>query len=196
MKHALTILALLLATGCGAHVKPIDLHDPLVPLESRRLLADAQDAIAIARVDDEKARQNLHMTRNWRDELLEDRRWGKVSDSALEKLEQFADARVKLAELELDKADARVDLAKSKYKLVTAETAVRHDIAVYDLEPLRDDTDGIRKEIADITGKIADQRVALEKITRSWWATYAKIMHSSAATPAMYVNFSAHDEEE
>ena len=55
MRTRFSILGLvavsLVLASCGPTVKPISLHDPVVPVESRRYVADTQDAVSIARAD-------------------------------------------------------------------------------------------------------------------------------------------------
>ena len=44
-----TFVLVVIGVGCGETVAEIDLHDPVVPVASRRLVADGQDAVSIAR---------------------------------------------------------------------------------------------------------------------------------------------------
>lgn len=170
---ALYLIAFVLIAACGARVKPISLHDQSIPVDSRRFVADTQDAVSIARVArDEKARE-LTEVREWRREVVRGVAWPDKAASAIDQLEVLADSRVELAEMELDKADAALELAEAKYDLVTAETAIRHDIAAYDLEPLRARTDTARERMTSLTEGIIIKRDAIDELTTKWWSAYS-----------------------
>ncbi len=184
----LFIFALSLATaGCGQTVSTIDLQDENVPIEARRFVADAQDAVSIARARRDDASRTLAFTREWKSELLAGEMWPKGSGPTVQQLEKFTDARVRMAELFFEQAETRLELAEAKYTLSTAETAMRNDLAVYDLEPLRAETDSIRDELERIAGEIEDQRIKVDKLTLAWWKDYKDFM-SKEQSLAFYVD--------
>lgn len=173
MKPVLAMLLLCLVAACGPRVKPISLHDQSIPVDSRRFVADTQDAVSIARAARDEASMDLAEVRKWRKEVVRGVAWPDSAASAIEKLEILADNRVALAEMELDKADAALELAEAKYDLVTAETAIRHDIAAYDLEPLRARTDEAREKMKSLTEGIILKRDEIDEMTTNWWTAYA-----------------------
>lgn len=159
--------------GCGARVKPISLHDQSIPVDSRRFVADTEDAVSIARVSRDEAARELSEVREWRREVVRGVDWPQSAASAIQQLEVVADNRVLLAEMELDKADAALELAEAKYDLVTAETAIRHDIGAYDLEPLRARTDEARAKMKGLTEQIITKRDEIDEMTTQWWGAYS-----------------------
>ncbi len=188
MERLLIGVALLAASACSSGVKPIGLHDSNVPLDARRFVADAQDAVSISRARRDDAVTVLRATEGWRAELTNTSMWPKGSEGLLKKLETFADARVKMASLLLERAELQLELAKSKYTLSTAETAMRNDIAVYDLKPLRDDAEAIRRQIEQANVNVEDQRTSMDKLTLSWWEAYGAFTQGGKDTPVFYIS--------
>lgn len=189
MKALFILLPLVVVTalGCGQTVKSIDLSDENVPLDARRFVADAQDAVSIARARKDDAMRDLEFARAWRNDLLNAQMWPKGSKPTLDKLQEFTAARVRMFELQYEIADRRLDLAEAKYTLSTAETAMRNDLAVYDLEPLRADTEVIRDDLERLAGQLEDQRITLDTVSQQWWRTYKEFMGSNKS-PAFYVS--------
>lgn len=179
---------LTVATACSSGVKPIGLSDSNVPLDARRFVADAQDAVSIARARRDDAARELSATEGWRGELTNTSMWPKGSEGLLDKLETFAEARVAMAELLLERAELQLELAEAKYVLSTAETAMRNDIAVYDLVPLRAKTESLRTQIEKANGSIEDQRIKIDKLSLGWWEAYGAFTQGGKDTPVFYIS--------
>jgi hypothetical protein len=173
--------------GCGASVKPIDLHDPNIPLDARRFIADAQDAVSISRARLDDAEENYENTVRWRSELTTREMWPAGSENVVAKLDEFTDARVKMAELLRLRAEVELDLAEAKYTQATAETAMRNDIAVYDLEPIRAQSETTRNRLENVAVRIEEHRVVLDKITQEWWRVYGDFSQKNEV-PAFYMS--------
>lgn len=165
-------LILVVAAGCAQNIERIDLHDETIPADARRLVADAEDSIAIARAKLDEAERELRETRTWRSELL-DRDWPSGASSAVQKLSRLADGRVKLARLRVERAAANVELARAKFELITAKTAIRNDLAVYDLEPLRKRVDREKAAFDELDRKFSEQRNEIAQLENEWWSAYA-----------------------
>jgi hypothetical protein len=176
-----------LGVGCGASVKPIDLHDPNIPLDARRFIADAQDAVSISRARLDDAEENYENTVRWRSELTTREMWPAGSENVVAKLDEFTDARVKMAELLRLRAEVELDLAEAKYTQATAETAMRNDIAVYDLEPIRAQSETTRNRLENVAVRIEEHRVVLDKITQEWWRVYGDFSQKNEV-PAFYMS--------
>lgn len=176
-----------LGVGCGASVKPIDLHDPNIPLDARRFIADAQDAVSISRARLDDAEENYENTVRWRSELTTREMWPAGSENVVAKLDEFTDARVKMAELLRLRAEVELDLAEAKYTQATAETAMRNDIAVYDLEPIRAQSETTRNRLENVAVRIEEHRVVLDKITQDWWRVYGDFSQKNEV-PAFYMS--------
>lgn len=173
--------------GCGASVKPIDLHDPNIPLDARRFIADAQDAVSISRARLDDAEENYENTVRWRSELTTREMWPAGSENVVAKLDEFTEARVKMAELLRLRAEVELDLAEAKYTQATAETAMRNDIAVYDLEPIRAQSETTRNRLENVAVRIEEHRVVLDKITQDWWRVYGDFSQKNEV-PAFYMS--------
>lgn len=176
-----------LGVGCGASVKPIDLHDPNIPLDARRFIADAQDAVSISRARLDDAEENYENTVRWRSELTTREMWPAGSENVVAKLDEFTEARVKMAELLRLRAEVELDLAEAKYTQATAETAMRNDIAVYDLEPIRAQSETTRNRLENVAVRIEEHRVVLDKITQDWWRVYGDFSQKNEV-PAFYMS--------
>jgi hypothetical protein len=183
-------MALLLASGlwgCGGQkVKPIDLHDETIPLQARRLVADAEDSIDIARARLDEAERQLAKTRRWRTELLE-REWPSEASSALPKLEELTGMKVALAERRVARADQQIDVARAKYRLITAKTAIRQDLAVYKLEPLRKRVDREAAQVDKLDDKIAELRGKVARLGNKWWGVFARFVEGGGDSRALFV---------
>lgn len=173
MTRVAIILCVALLGACGPRVKPISLHDQSIPVDSRRFIADTQDALSIARASRDEAQRELDTVREWRRDVVRGVDWPQVAEPAIRKLDELASARVELAEMELRAADLAVELAEAKVELTTAEMAVRHDIASYDLESFRQRTDQVREARAALTDEILTKRDAIDALTSEWWQAYS-----------------------
>lgn len=188
MKKSLFPITLaLVLSACASSVKSIDLHDPNVPMDARRFIADAQDAVSISRARLDDAREQYDYAVQWREELTAREMWPKGSETVLSKLEEFADARVEMARLQRVRAEVDLELAEAKYTLTTAETAMRNDIAVYELEPLRATAESTRQRLESTNVRIEEHRAALDKTTQQWWKTYGEFA-SQKDVPAFYMS--------
>lgn len=188
MTAVVLVLAAILLAACGPRVKPISLHDQSVPADSRRYVADTQDAVSIARAARDEALRELDAVREWRRDVVRGVDWPAKAEAAIAKLEILADERMKLAELEVQQADLALALAQAKYELVTAETAVRHDIASYDLDLFRARTEEAREKKKTLTDQILTQRDKIDELTSQWWTAYASWARSGD-TRLYYVPF-------
>lgn len=129
----LTLFAAAFAIACGANVERLSLHDTRLTLDDRRWLADAEDEVSIARAGHAKAVQELEHAREF-DRYVNDsvdEHWPRAgaASAARDKLENLADERITLAQLEVDAAEENLERAQAQLVRARAETAVRADIA-------------------------------------------------------------------
>ncbi|MFU8802638.1 MAG: hypothetical protein ACNA8W_02405, partial [Bradymonadaceae bacterium] len=85
-KTLLLAIIVSFAVGCATKVRPIDLHDTSVPIEGRRLVADAEDGIAIARALRDEAQLELRQVRAWRQQVVNHTGWPGGSGDAVGRL--------------------------------------------------------------------------------------------------------------
>lgn len=183
VRLALTLPLTILVASCG--VAQIGLHDINVPIESRKLVADAQDAVSIARARLDDANGRLKEVQDWRKVVVDDSGWP-ADPGAAGKLDALADGRIELAKLELEAAETSLNLSLAKLDLVNAQTALRHDLATYDLKPLREDAEEWLAKLKALKGTIEAKRGQVEKLTKDWWATYASFVKGGGKSKDFY----------
>lgn len=170
------IAAVLLAgaSACGQSVRPLSIHDTRLPLDARRWVADADDAVTVTAAWRDEAREAVEATLDWQEQTVEPIRWPATAEaaSAQSALGELARARVRLARLELARAEAELALAEIRRTQVNAETAVRYDLRYYDLEPFQEETREARDRVEATTREAAEQRLAVEEATTEWWRAF------------------------
>ncbi len=175
-------------SACGQTVQPLSLRDPAIPLEARKLLADTQDAVSIARLKRDGALRKRRRVLEWQKDMVEERTWPKDASAAKTKLVELAVARVTLAEDELMVAEKGLALSEAKYTLLIAQTAMRNDLAIYELKPLEDDVDLIRSELTTSTEKLLAQIDKVDKLTSSWWNAYSGFVAKGGNSRVFYLS--------
>jgi len=183
----------LMAIGCAtAEVERLDLRDPRLPVEARRWLADAEDEVAIAwaRMDDSRA--NLARLEDYRDQQLA--RVGRLETgpargdgkAAAEALGSYAEARVQLGELELKFSELELDLARTRLDQARAETAVRYDLNVYELQPIISEVELLRDEVAAFERTLEEMRAEVEEKAASAWKAYSQYVSRGGTSNALW----------
>lgn len=162
------------AAGCATHVAAIDLRDPRLPPAARSWLADADDTVTVARIGVDEALAARAHTVRWRSRMEGKLEWpaGDKASQAKSTLAAFANARQALSDAHVASARAALDLAMAKRDKMRAETALRHDLAVYDLVPLRKAVADKRAALADTETRVADARQALDETQAAFWNAY------------------------
>lgn len=185
------VVTLLLGTSAcaGQSVKPIDIHDPAISVESRRFVADAQDAVSIARSGLDYAQQELDAARQQRTRLLAGDAWQGVSPQIIDSFDTLLKARIRLAELRRDVAETRVDLARQKLREVYAETALRHDLQAYQMAPIRQQVDAQLEALRDRNAQVAQQLLVVDQASRAWWKSYRGLLSQTKSPNMFFTNF-------
>ncbi|MDF1562005.1 MAG: hypothetical protein P1V51_03130 [Deltaproteobacteria bacterium] len=186
---ALALLgALSLSAACGGkQVKALSIFDERLPPDSRRWVADADDQIIVARAWRDEMRAHHADTRRWKNEVVAWMEWPQKSAAARKAIDTLADQRLTIAELERDKAETQFDLALAKWELVMAETAMRHDIAIYELAPLEERVKGYRAEIESIAKELETEKLTLEKVEAEWWRAFAEFVKLGGRGEVLWV---------
>ena len=189
MRRLPLLATVLLLGGCAQTVATLSIHDTRLPPKARRWVADAEDAVAIARAWRDEAQSDLDSARTWRDHLMATTKWpsgAKAADAAA-KLKTATEDRVRYRELELDAARANLDLARAKRVQANAQTAMRYDLAVYDLKPIHKSTDSARARLKKAQESAETARIALEKATDAWWQAYKAYVSSGGNNEVLWV---------
>lgn len=190
------LFIILLAAGCGGtDVQRLNLRDPRLPAEARRWLADAEDEVAIsrARVDDaERALDELIAYRNSLIARLKDS-WiagkgaaGAAGENASMTFFDYVEKRVSLAELELELARQSLKLAKKRLTQARAETAMRYDLAVYEIGTIVQEVEIKRNEIAALQKQLEDLRVQVENAAGDNWKAYRAYVDKGGVTNSLW----------
>lgn len=166
------------AAACAPRAARISLHDPRLPLDARRWLADAEDEVAIAAVGLDEAQIGMDEAREFR-RYAESLRWPGGGSNASQRLDRMVEERLSLARLEIDLANQRIALARANLVKARAETAVRHDIADYNLEPITAASDEARARLDQLAQEVEHQRAALDEATSQFWEAYGAFARSN-----------------
>ncbi len=174
LAKALTVLVLLMGSSCGQTVRPLSIHDSRLPLDARRWIADAEDAVTVTAAWRDEAKEAVDAALQWRSTSVRALSWPTTTEATLAQttLGELAEARIRLARLELALAEAELALAKTRRTQVNAETAVRYDLRYYDLEPFTEATRQARTNVESASRAVADQRLLVEEATTQWWRAF------------------------
>ena len=170
----LLFLALGLGVGCGQSVRFLSIHDARLPLEARRWLADAEDAVTVTMAWRDEAREEVEETRAWQKRSVVPLPWPSTPEAvaAQSALADLSRERLRLARLRLAVAEAEVELSEIRRAQVNAETAVRYDLRNYDIDRLLEATREARSRVEQAASEVATQRRIVEDATSTWWRTY------------------------
>jgi chromosome segregation ATPase len=180
------LLALLCACAPKGVVR-LSPRDPRLTADAGAWLADAEDEVSItaAKVDD--AKKELSSTRAYSKDLLDRIHSAGSKAQSLEKtFSQYTDARVELKSRELTVAEQQYDLAWGRLKEARAETAVRYDLAVYDLAPINQEVEALRARVGDSEKYVEQQRAAVQKLASQVWQTYAQYVQQGGDAIALW----------
>lgn len=167
----------IVAMSCGPRVDRIPLNDPRLPLDARRWLADAEDEVAIADVSLDDAQRELAEARSFR-RYAESLNWPSGAGPCSQRIDSMVDERLALARLEVDLANQRITLARANLVKARAETAVRHDIAAYNLSPITSASEEAREDLEELAHRVEQQRAALDQATTQFWEAYGSFARS------------------
>ena len=151
-------------------------------------------AIARARLDD--AESGLDDLEDYRESLYDrcrDIEMGSHVEAQVTWAEYLTDAfddyayeRVQLRKLELTAARKALQLARARLTLARAETAVRYDVAVYDLEPIAQEVEALRDDVALAERDVEEQRTNVERTASEVWKAYTQFVGKKGDTHALW----------
>ena len=188
--------ASLFAVGCGSvNVKTISLRDNRLPIEARRWLADSEDevAIATARVDDKSFR--LYRLERYQDRMLKRvaNDWNKGKAGAAESgkkaiasWKKLLGARLEFAKLEVTGAIRGLTLARLRLDQARAETAIRYDLAVYEIEKISRAVEAAREDVATTQHEIEKRRELVEKAQDEMWVNYRSFVMAGGVSAPLW----------
>jgi hypothetical protein len=173
---AATVLGAAVA-GCGGQtVVPLDPRDTSLPVETRRWIAAAEDGLMVARAGRDGARAGLDAAQRERSRLEETVDWGSGGADLERAMNDLSGAKVTLAALRLELAEAMLLLADAKYQLANAERAILHDLARYELEPIRAGVDDARTRVREAQERVRAQLDAVDAAATRFWTAYSAFL--------------------
>ena len=178
-------LAAVLVFGACASAPRVDVHDPRLPLEARQWVGGADDAVAIAQAAVDQAETERAELERWTRQVRANlaRANAHGLDGALDTL---IAARERLAEVRIERAHARLTLAAATRDLTHAQTAMRYDLAVYDLAALRAAVAAAQSEL-ERTGRALEEATATrDEATAAFWAAYRNRVGNDPAVGALF----------
>ena len=176
-------LLLFLLVGCGASVDRLSLSDPRLPVDARRWVADAEDAVVVASARLADANKRLAAARDWNQRITQAKPYtGAVGGKAQLQRSQMANAIISERTVALELARGDLELANARRKLIYAETAMRHDISVYNMTPLRAHVDEKLQTVLALRDRHRKSRRVALNATDAWWATWRKYVASKSDT--------------
>ena len=182
--RSIFIGALLTLTACGGlRVEPLSLSDPRLPVDARRWVADAEDAVVVSRARRDEASRVVKAILRWQQTVLSAPAFsGAKGADAKQKRDRLGLDRVGAASAEYRLKEAELTLSKARLQLIYAETAMRQDIAVYDMPPLQAAVD---KALQGVVAHRDLHRRAREtelKATDAWWLAWQSLAKSKSDT--------------
>ncbi len=184
MRLAFALVLALLLQACGAQKIPrLSPRDARLPTEAARWLADAEDQVEIARAHLDDAKIARTDARTYAGELAN--RAAQMGGLTAE-VATVNQARQDLRSVEFDAARRKLDLASSRLLLTRAETAMRHDLAVYELEPLIAEVKSRTGRVAEAERLVEEQRALVEQSSDALWHAYGAWVTGGGSTNALW----------
>ena len=182
--NLLALICSLLALGCGAqNVGLLDPRDESLPAETRQWIADVEDGVIAARTRRDAAARHLAEALGRQERLTEEVRFAAVSGADPSgPLRIMLASRVSYAELGLEYAEARVELALQKQRLANAEQSLIHGIARYDLTLIEATQNTARDRVQELRTALRGQERETDERNREFWRAYEEYVRAGGET--------------
>lgn len=181
-----SLLISCLISACGQQIKAISAADPRLPSEAKERIADAEDAVLIARSRLQDAESSYQTAELNSDQFSrKPPNFGQATSIA----KQLISARLNLASLEQSYAEVNYQLSLSRLELVYAQTAMRYDLSVYDLKPLDLAVDRHRASLLLLRKERKKSRSAMKELVDQWWGAYQQLAASGGTQPFWIYEF-------
>ena len=173
-----------LLLGCVQVIRPLSAVDSRVPSEAKQRIADAEDAVLIARSRSRDAQLALEQAQE-RQFKFDQKSPNLGAATGLAR--QVNSAKLNLARLEADYASVDQKLSESRLQLVYAQTSMRYDIAIYDLQPLDQSVSDLRTRLLKLRKQKKQAKSDMKSLVDQWWTAYQGLANSSG-TQAFWVH--------
>jgi hypothetical protein len=174
-----SIMLFISLIGCQQHVRVLSLSDARLPAAAKQRIADGEDAVLIAQTQVAHAKKVLDKTVARQVRFLQSApNLGTVQNSS----ESLMAQRVGLREQELKYLQADLALSRSRLRLIYAQTAMRYDLKVYNLEPLENSMKKDQKRMLRLRAQLKPARKQWETSLSTWWTAYRQWAQGSQGT--------------
>ena len=188
IRFSLSLLMAVASSACGGQqIEPLNPRDLTLPVDTRRWIAAAEDGVIVARANRDAARAELDRTLAQQERVLDETVLGAKGVILLEKMEARLEMLSAFAAAKLDSAEAVLALAEAKYHLVTAEQAILHDLARYDLEELKLQANQARQRVLAAREELRKRRGALDRSTATFWQSYSEYVKGGGETVSFWI---------
>lgn len=171
----------------GQQVEPLDPRDLTLPLETRRWIAAAEDGVVVARARRNAAKEQRERARNQQERALDEIDFGSRGAKVIDTMSARFDRLEDYLGVQLDRAQAELELAEAKYDLATAEQAILHDIASYDVEEIRGRVEQARRRVQGTREQLRKTRDALDRTTAAFWQVYSQYLKEGGETLPFWI---------
>jgi hypothetical protein len=129
------------------------------------------------------AQKRLDEAQSWNGRIINSRPYkGSIGGKAQLQRGQMASAIIAEKTVAKQLAIADLELAKARRQLIYAETAMRNDIAVYNMPPLRALVDQKLQAVLALRDRHRKSRHLSLNATDAWWATWRQYVGSKSDT--------------
>jgi len=177
-------LMVLSTFACGGiSVDRLSLSDPRLPVDARRWVADAEDAVVISRARRDEAQRAVKAMVKWQAATLASPPFkGAKGSNAQLRRDQMGLSRIEATKTAYFLASAELGLSKARLQLIYAETATRQDIAVYNMPPLQAAVDKALQAVIALRDRHRQSREAELKATDDWWKAWRSYVADKSDT--------------
>lgn len=172
-------VALCFLFACQQQVHTLSLSDARLPAAAKQRIADGEDAVLIAQTQVAQAKKFLEesITRQMRF-IQSAPDLGSLQGSS----ESLMNQRVSLREQELQYLKADLALSKSRLRLIYAQTAMRYDLKVYNLQPLEKKMKQDQSKMLRLRSQLKPARKQWETDLSDWWTAYGQWAKNNQST--------------
>lgn len=176
------------ATSKVPTVDQLSLRDPRLSLDARRWLADAEDEVVIAQAGVDIATERLNRIKEYQKKLTQEKVFladskGTADAAKMENvLRTYIQAQLKLETVRVEISKKAQLLTQARLTQVRAETAIRYDLAIYDMTPIVDEVDSLKSTLAGSQTLLEKHRATVEKHAAELWRTYSAFVKKGGIT--------------
>jgi hypothetical protein len=171
----------------GQQIEPLDPRDQSLPQETRRWIAAAEDGVVVARARRDAVQTQRNRSLRQQKKTLDQVDFGSRGTRVIDALEERYERLDAYMAVQLERAEGELALAQAKYELATAEQAILHDLARYDLEELKQKVEAARRRVGSSQDLLRKTRDALDRATSAFWQAYSQYLKEGGETLPFWI---------